>query len=56
MTSLDPSVLGWQEFWLRVGLLTFAVAFGVLLTAFTVKLALTVAAGLGWMSRKLRGR
>lgn len=56
MDGLHPGVLGWPEFWLRVGLLTFAFLFVVLLVATVVKLASRMLSGLRWATRRVRRR
>lgn len=56
MIGLDPDVLGWQEFWLRMGVLAFTSAFTLLLLATVVKLTVQILTGLRWVTRKARGR
>lgn len=50
---MDPSVIGWTEFWLRLGLGLFLVVTVTFVTMVIVKLALLPVAAVRWL---LRGR
>lgn len=52
--NLDPEVLGWQEFWLRILLLTGLGFFALLVTAVAVKVAVGIADGARWVLRKMK--
>lgn len=54
MTGLNPYVLGWTEFWLRIAVLTVVLSLVALAAALTVRIALDVKAGVGWILRKVR--
>lgn len=50
--TLDPAILGWTEFWLRIGVLAGLVAAGLLALLVAVKLLETLLLGIA----RLRGR
>lgn len=54
MAGLNPGVLGWTEFWLRVGILVAALTVVALATAVMIRIALDVKAGVGWIMRRVR--
>lgn len=51
--TMDPSVIGWTEFWLRLGLGLFLVVTVTFVTMIIVKLALLPVAAVRWL---LKGR
>lgn len=52
MVGLNPGVLGWTEFWLRIGVLVALFAVIALAAAVTVRVILDLKTGVGWILRK----
>ena len=53
--SLDPSELGWHEFWLRIGAIFFVIAFLFLVVLVAGRIVLTVYDLTCWVKRKIHG-
>lgn len=56
MDGLDPAVLGWQEFWLRIAVIFFTLFVFLFTVAVLVRLALDIKNGVRWAIRKARDR
>lgn len=52
--GLDPGLVGWPEFWLRIAVTVAVVAVLVLVMATIVKLVLTMVDAVSWIARKVR--
>lgn len=54
--NLDPSVLGWHEFWLRILVLAFVAGLLITIGLIVGKVLLTIADLLRWAARKINGK
>lgn len=54
--SLDPEVLGWHEFWLRVGVIVAVLLFLLLTVLVIGRVVLTLYDMACWMKKKISGR
>lgn len=52
--GLNPELVGWPEFWLRIAVTVAVVAVLMLALATIVKLVLTVVDAVSWIARKVR--
>lgn len=55
MSVLDPRVLGWQEFWARVALITFALLLLLCLVLVIGRIVLSVYDLAVWMKKRITG-
>lgn len=54
--TMDPSVIGWTEFWLRLGLGLFLVVTVMFVVTVTVKLVMLPVRAVRWVLRGRKGR
>lgn len=54
--SLDPGELGWQEFWLRIGVVVFVLGCLATVVMFIVKVILTVVDLVRWVAERINGK
>lgn len=56
MSVLDPAVLGWQEFWLRIGVIVFVLGFAFTALLLVGRIVLLLFDLIRWTWKKINGK